>query len=54
MAVVPTDHMLSAVDALTAADLDGRADTAPLDDVVAWAAAPGVPVDHRPETTETQ
>ena len=50
--VVPTDHLLSAVDAITAADLDGEPILLPLDDVVAWAAAPGVQVDHRPETTE--
>ena len=50
--VVPTDHLLSAVDAVTVADLDGEPILIPLDDVVAWAAAPGVQVDHRPETTK--
>jgi DNA-binding transcriptional LysR family regulator len=50
--VVPTDHLLSAVDELTAADLDGEPILIPLDDVVAWAAAPGVQVDHLPETTK--
>ena len=50
--VVPTDHLLSAVDAVTVADLDGEPILIPLDDVVAWASAPGVPVDHRPETTK--
>ncbi|MDT5075381.1 MAG: hypothetical protein QOJ80_18 [Mycobacterium sp.] len=50
--VVPTDHLLSAVDAVTIADLDGEPILIPLDDVVAWASAPGVPVDHRPETTK--
>ena len=50
--VVPTDHLLSAGDTVTAADLDGEPILVPLDDVVDWAAAPGVPVDHRPETTE--
>lgn len=49
--VVPTDHLLSAVDAVTVADLDGEPILIPLDDVVAWAAGPGVHVDHRPETT---
>ncbi len=49
--VVPTDHLLTAVDAVTVADLDGEPVLVPLDDVVAWAAAPGVQVDHRPETT---
>lgn len=49
--VVPTDHILSAVDEITAADLDGEPVLLPRDDVVAWVDAPGVPVDHRPETT---
>jgi DNA-binding transcriptional LysR family regulator len=50
--VVPTDHLLSAVDAVTVADLDGEPILIPLDDVVAWVSAPGVPVEHRPETTK--
>ena len=50
--VVPADHLLSAVDAVTVADLDGEPILVPLDDIVAWAAAPGVRVDHRPETTK--
>ena len=49
--VVPTDHLLTAVDAVTVADLDGEPVLIPLDNVVAWAAAPGVQVDYRPETT---
>ena len=49
--VVPTDHLLSAADAVTVADLDGEPILIPLDDAVAWAAAPGLPVDDRPETT---
>ncbi|MGV0814074.1 LysR family substrate-binding domain-containing protein [Mycolicibacterium boenickei] len=52
VAVVPTDHLLTAVDAITAADLDGEPTLLPLDNVVAWADAPGNPVDHRPETTK--
>lgn len=52
VAVVPTDHILTAVDAITAADLHGEPVLLPLDDVVAWPDAPGAPVDHRPETTE--
>ncbi|MDF3338810.1 LysR family substrate-binding domain-containing protein [Mycolicibacterium septicum] len=52
VAVVPTDHLLSAVDEITAADLDGEPTLLPLDDAVAWAGAPGTPVDHRPETTK--
>jgi DNA-binding transcriptional LysR family regulator len=49
--VVPIDHLFSAVDAVTVADLDGEAILIPLDDVVGWAAAPGFHVDQRPETT---
>jgi DNA-binding transcriptional LysR family regulator len=52
VAVVPTDHILTAVDTITAADLDGEPMLLPLDDVVAWAAAPGIQVGHRPETTK--
>jgi DNA-binding transcriptional LysR family regulator len=52
VAVVPTDHILTAVDTITAADLDGEPMLLPLDDVVAWAAAPGIQVDHRPDTTK--
>lgn len=52
VAVVPTDHLLSAADEITAADLDGEPTLLPLDDAVAWAGAPGTPVDHRPETTK--
>jgi DNA-binding transcriptional LysR family regulator len=49
--VVPTDHLLSAADAVTVADLDGEPILVPLDDVVDWAAASSIRVDHRPETT---
>jgi DNA-binding transcriptional LysR family regulator len=52
VAVVPTDHVVTAADEITAADLHGEPILIPLDDVVAWAATPGVPVDHRPETTK--
>lgn len=52
VAVVPADHLLSAVDTITAADLDGEPVLLPLDDVLAWVGAPGIRVDHRPETTE--
>ncbi|OCB52506.1 LysR family transcriptional regulator [Mycobacterium vulneris] len=51
VAVVPTEHLLCAVDEITAADLDGEPTLLPLDNVVGWADAPGAPVDHRPETT---
>lgn len=49
--VVREDHLLGAADAVTVADLDGEPLLVPLDDVVAWPAAPGVHVEHRPETT---
>lgn len=49
--VVPTDHLLSAADSVTVADLDGEPILVPLDDVVGWDATPGVRVDQRPETT---
>ncbi|MGE2835545.1 LysR family transcriptional regulator substrate-binding protein [Mycobacterium sp. SMC-4] len=49
--VVPTDHLLTAADAVAAADLDGEPTLVALDHVVDWADAPGVPVVHRPETT---
>lgn len=52
VAVVPTDHLLSAVDEITAADLDGEPTLLPLDNVVVWADVPGTPVDHRPESTQ--
>jgi DNA-binding transcriptional LysR family regulator len=51
VAVVPTDHLLSAVDEITSSDLDAEPTLLPLDDVVAWAGAPGIPIDHRPENT---
>jgi DNA-binding transcriptional LysR family regulator len=51
VAVVPADHLLSAADELTAADLADEPRLVPLDDVVDWPAAPGVPIEHRPENT---
>jgi len=48
---VPIDHVLTAADVVTAADLGEEPVLRPLDDVVGWAAAPGIPVDGRPETT---
>ena len=50
--VVPTDHLLTAADTVTVSDLDGEPVLRPLDDVVAWPTAPGVPVEHRPETVK--
>ena len=52
VAVVPTDHHLAAADEIVAADLDGEPTVLPRDDVLAWAGAPGNPIEHRPETTE--
>jgi DNA-binding transcriptional LysR family regulator len=52
VAVVPTDHLLTAVDTITAADLDDEPMLLPLDQVIDWADTCGTPVDHRPETTE--
>lgn len=51
VAVVPTDHLLAAADELTAADLVEESTLRPLDDVVDWPDSPGIPVEHRPETT---
>ena len=52
VAVVPTDHILAAVDTIGPADLDGEPIVIPLDDVVGWAAAPGIRADHRPENAK--
>ena len=51
VAVMPVDHLLSAADEISASDLDGEPMLLPLDDVVAWAGAPGILIEHRPETT---
>jgi DNA-binding transcriptional LysR family regulator len=51
VAVVPTGHLLSAADEITSSDLEAEPTLRPLDDVVAWADAPGIPIDHRPENT---
>lgn len=49
--VVPPDHLFGAADEIAAADLRDQPVLLPLDDVVAWTAAPGVMVEYRPETT---
>ena len=46
VAVVPADHLLSAADEISSADLVAESTLLPLDDVVGWADAPGIPVDH--------
>ncbi|MGY4712294.1 LysR family substrate-binding domain-containing protein [Mycolicibacterium sp. CBM1] len=51
VAVVPTEHLLTAADEISAADLNDEPILLPLDDVVAWSQAPGKPIEHRPETT---
>lgn len=51
VAVVPVDHVLTAVDQIAAADLDGEPVLVPLDDTVPWADRSGETIDHRPETT---
>ncbi|MBX7450324.1 LysR family substrate-binding domain-containing protein [Mycolicibacterium sp. 3033] len=51
VAIVPVDHLLSAADEITAADLAGEPRLVPLDDVVDWPDAPGAPSEHRPENT---
>lgn len=49
--VMPADHFLGAADDVTSPDLDGQPILLPVDDVVAWAGAPGAPIGHRPEST---
>jgi DNA-binding transcriptional LysR family regulator len=51
VAVVPADHLLGAADVLASADLDGEPILLPLDDVVGWANATGIVIEHRPEST---
>ncbi len=51
VAIVPTDHLLTADDTITTADLDGEPMLRPLDHVLDWAGTCGTPVDHRSETT---
>ncbi|MGQ4419314.1 LysR family substrate-binding domain-containing protein, partial [Streptomyces sp. SAS_269] len=49
--VVPKDHLITAVDEVTLADLADEVMFHPLDDVFDWAAPPGEPAFERPETT---
>ncbi|BBY32439.1 LysR family transcriptional regulator [Mycolicibacter minnesotensis] len=51
VAVVPKDHVFSAVDEIAIADLEEEPVLLPLDDVVAWGDAPGARVEYRPENT---
>ncbi|MCV7279816.1 LysR family substrate-binding domain-containing protein [Mycolicibacterium flavescens] len=50
--VAPTDHLVSAAETVTAADLAAEPVLLPLDNVVAWPDAPGTPIEHQPENTE--
>ncbi|MEH3132832.1 MAG: LysR family substrate-binding domain-containing protein [Mycolicibacterium neoaurum] len=47
--VVPADHLLTALDEVSAADLADEPVVIPFDDVVGWSA--GTAVQHRPDTT---
>lgn len=51
VAVVAADHVITAVDEISSADLNGEPILRPLDDVVSWSDAPGTVLDHRPENT---
>ncbi|MEU4658970.1 LysR substrate-binding domain-containing protein [Streptomyces sp. NPDC023723] len=49
--VVPKDHLVTAADEVTAADLADEIVFHPLDDVLAWETLPGRPALDRPATT---
>ncbi|MEW2630500.1 LysR substrate-binding domain-containing protein [Streptomyces sp. NPDC048389] len=49
--VVPKDHLVAAVDEVTAADLADDVVLHPLDDTLAWEHLPGRPAVERPATT---
>ncbi|WP_193318554.1 LysR family substrate-binding domain-containing protein [Nonomuraea phyllanthi] len=49
--VVPKDHAVTAADEVTVADLADDEVFHPLDDVLEWAARPGLPAFERPATT---
>ncbi len=49
--VVPKEHLLTAADELTCADLDSEWLLRPEDDVLDWADRPGETLDFRPEST---
>ncbi|MFJ9562074.1 LysR family substrate-binding domain-containing protein [Streptomyces fuscichromogenes] len=50
--VVPKDHVITAAEEVTVADLDDEILFHPLDDVFDWDAPPGEPAFERPATTE--
>ncbi|PYC76698.1 LysR family transcriptional regulator [Streptomyces tateyamensis] len=49
--VLPKDHLLTALDEVTVADLAEEVLWQPLDDTLDWAERPGTPAYERPETT---
>jgi DNA-binding transcriptional LysR family regulator len=51
VAVVPKDHLLSAAEELTVADLADETLLSPLDDVLTWSSPPAAVLAERPETT---
>ncbi|MFE8007620.1 LysR family substrate-binding domain-containing protein [Streptomyces sp. NPDC057418] len=50
--VVPKDHLVAAVDEVSAADLADEIVLHPLDDTLEWDRPPGLPALERPATTE--
>lgn len=49
--VIPKDHVIAAVDEVTAEDLADEIILHPLDDTLAWENLPGQPANERPATT---
>ncbi|MFG1943178.1 LysR family substrate-binding domain-containing protein [Nonomuraea sp. NPDC048826] len=49
--VVPKDHLVTAADEVTLAELAGEEVFHPLDDAIEWAGRPGLPAFERPATT---
>ncbi|MGW7071081.1 LysR substrate-binding domain-containing protein [Streptomyces sp. NPDC054855] len=49
--VIPKDHVIAAVDEVTAEDLADEIVLHPLDDTLPWENLPGQPANERPETT---
>ncbi|WP_407548535.1 LysR family substrate-binding domain-containing protein [Streptomyces sp. Pv4-95] len=49
--VVPKDHLVAAVDEVSAEDLADEIMLHPLDDTLVWEARPGLPANDRPATT---
>ncbi|WP_433543979.1 substrate-binding domain-containing protein (plasmid) [Streptomyces sp. CA-294286] len=49
--VIPKDHVIAAVEEITADDLADELVLHPLDDTLDWERPPGVPANERPETT---